>query len=137
MQIKANFSELKRTAWSDFAVRFCLGGAITVWAGLIAKRFGPSIGGLFLAFPAIFPASATLIEKHEKRKKLRAGIQNTIRGRQAAALDARGAALGSAGLVCFAILLWKALALLNAALTLILGLAMWLGASVLIWRFRK
>jgi|SRR5580704_16373539 hypothetical protein len=137
MQIKANFSELKRTAWSDFAVRFCLGGAITVWAGLIAKRFGPSIGGLFLAFPAIFPASATLIEKHEKRKKLRAGIQNTRRGRQAAALDARGAALGSAGLVCFAILLWKALALLNAALTLILGLAMWLGASVLIWRFRK
>jgi hypothetical protein len=137
MQIKANFSELKRTAWSDFAVRFCLGGAITVWAGLIAKRFGPSIGGLFLAFPAIFPASATLIEKHEKRKKLRAGIQNTIRGRQAAALDARGAALGSAGLVCFAILLWKALALLNAALTLILSLAMWLGASVLIWRFRK
>jgi hypothetical protein len=32
--------------------------------GLIAARFGPVVGGLFLAFPAIFPASATLIEKH-------------------------------------------------------------------------
>ena len=28
---------------------------------------------LFLAFPAIFPASATLIEKHEKEKKEREG----------------------------------------------------------------
>jgi len=27
------------------------------------------IGGLFLAFPAILPASATLIERHEKEKK--------------------------------------------------------------------
>jgi hypothetical protein len=30
---------------------------------------GPRVGGLFLAFPAIFPASATLVEKHEKQKK--------------------------------------------------------------------
>jgi hypothetical protein len=46
-----------------------------------------------LAFPAIFPASATLIEKHEKERKARAGIRNTLRGRQATALDAPGAAL--------------------------------------------
>ena len=32
-------------------------------AGMIAKRYGAEIGGLFLAFPAIFPASASLIEK--------------------------------------------------------------------------
>ena len=38
------------------------------------QRWGPGIGGLFLAFPAIFPASATLVEKHEKQKKNRAGI---------------------------------------------------------------
>jgi len=37
---------------------------MTVIAGLIAFRFGPVVGGLFLAFPAIFPASATLIERH-------------------------------------------------------------------------
>ena len=46
-----------------------------------------------MAFPAIFPASATLIEKHEKERKARAGIRNTLRGRQAAALDAPGAVL--------------------------------------------
>ena len=35
---------------------------------LPAKRYPafPVIGGLFLAFPAIFPASASLIEAHEK-----------------------------------------------------------------------
>jgi hypothetical protein len=41
------------------ALRQTLGGAMTVIAGLIAARSGPVIGGLFLAFPAIFPASAT------------------------------------------------------------------------------
>jgi hypothetical protein len=30
-----------------------LGGGMTVVAGLIASRFGPAIGGLFLAIPAI------------------------------------------------------------------------------------
>jgi Protein of unknown function (DUF3147) len=50
-------------------VRFLFGGICTVGAGLIARRYGPGIGGLFLAFPAIFPASATLIQTHEKEKK--------------------------------------------------------------------
>ena len=47
---------------------------MTVAAGLIAARFGPVIGGLFLAFPAIFPASATLIEKHVRERKEKAGL---------------------------------------------------------------
>jgi hypothetical protein len=34
------------------------GGICTVGAGLIAKPYGAGIGRLFLAFPAIFPASA-------------------------------------------------------------------------------
>ena len=71
-------------------------------AGLLAKEFGPVLGGLFLAFPAIFPASATMVEKHEREKKREAGIFNSYRGRQAAALDAREAAIGSIGLACFA-----------------------------------
>jgi hypothetical protein len=41
-----------------------LGGVVTVVAGLLAKHYGPVFGGLFLAFPAIFPASATLVDKH-------------------------------------------------------------------------
>jgi len=52
---------------------------VTAVAGIIANKFGPAIGGLFLAFPAIFPASATLIEKHEKEKKEKQGFEGATR----------------------------------------------------------
>jgi hypothetical protein len=52
-------------------------------------------GGLFLAFPAIFCASATLIEKHERERKEEKGLQGKERGQDAAVLDAAGAGLGS------------------------------------------
>ena len=96
-RISLDFSALQRTQWYEYALRFFFGGAITVATGLIAMRYGPVFGGLFLAFPAIFPASATLVEKHETEKKRYAGIVDNSRGRKAAALDARGAALGSLG----------------------------------------
>jgi len=62
-------SALLQTRWYEYLVRFGLGGAMTVVAGLIAARLGPVVGGLFLAFPAIFPASATLIERHVRERK--------------------------------------------------------------------
>ncbi|HLH31835.1 MAG TPA: DUF3147 family protein, partial [Terriglobia bacterium] len=98
MRVHADSSALKRTRWYEYAVRFLFGGAITAATGLIAKHYGPAFGGLFLAFPAIFPASATLVEKHEKDKKRKAGMSGTKRGRESAALDARGAAYGTIGL---------------------------------------
>jgi hypothetical protein len=79
--------------------------------GAAGERIRSGFGGLFLAFPAIFPASATMVEKHEREKKREAGIFNSYRGRQAAALDARGAAIGSIGLACFAFAVWKLLKL--------------------------
>jgi len=90
MRVHFDISDLKDTKWYELAVRFLYGGAITAITGLLANRYGPVFGGLFLAFPALFPASATLLEKHEEEKKRRAGIANTTRGREAAALDARG-----------------------------------------------
>ena len=69
MKISLDLSALGKTKWYEYALRFAFGGAITVAAGLIANKWGPGVGGLFLAFPAIFPASATLVEKHEKTKK--------------------------------------------------------------------
>jgi hypothetical protein len=137
MKVTFDMSALAKTRWNEYGVRFLFGGAITVIAGLLAKRFGPVFGGLFLAFPAIFPASATLVEKHEREKKQKAGIMNTTRGRQAAALDARGATIGSLGLICFALLVWKLLPVWNAALVLCVALSLWLGVSVLIWRMSK
>ena len=77
MIIKVNFSSLRDIRWHEYLTRFALGGAISVATGLIAKAFGPITGGLFLALPAIFPASATLLEKHERDKKRHAGIAFT------------------------------------------------------------
>ena len=80
-------SALRQTRWYEYLVKFVLGGVMTVVAGLIAARFGPVTGGLFLAFPAIFPASATLIEKHVRERKEKAGLSGARRGKEAAALD--------------------------------------------------
>ena len=77
--------------------------AATVFTGLISSRYGASVGGLFLALPAIFFASATLIEKHEIRRKREAGLDGRRRGEEAAALDSAGAALGALGMLVFAI----------------------------------
>jgi hypothetical protein len=137
MSVHFELSALAKTKWYEYAVRFLFGGAITVITGLLAKRYGPVFGGLFLAFPAIFPASATLVEKHERENTQKAGISKTIRGRQAAALDARGAAMGSLGLACFAVVVWKLAPVWNSGLTLLAATVMWLALSILIWRFRK
>ena len=137
MSVQFALSELKKTKWYEFAIRFLFGGAITVVAGLIAKHYGPVFGGLFLAFPAIFPASATLVETHENRKKRQAGISRTMRGRFAAALDARGAALGTIGLALFGLTVWKLLPGWNAAGTLLAALGVWFIVSVSVWYLHK
>lgn len=133
MMVKFEVSAMRRTRWYEYAIRFVFGGTITVITGLLAKQYGPALGGLFLAFPAIFPASATLIDKHEKQRKLRAGIATTERGRKAAALDARGAIGGSLGLAFFAFIVWNLLSLHNAVLTILAALALWLLVSTGIW----
>jgi len=101
---------------------------------MIARKFGPLMGGLFLAFPAIFPAGATLIKKHEKEKKDRAGVNPGYRGRDAAALDAEGAAMGSIGLLVFACILWKFLPEHATWLALTLGTIAWITVTMAIWR---
>jgi hypothetical protein len=101
---------------------------------MIARKFGPLMGGLFLAFPAIFPAGATLIKKHEKEKKDRAGVNPGYRGRDAAALDAEGAAMGSIGLLVFACILWKFLPEHATWLALTLGTIAWITVAMAIWR---
>jgi Protein of unknown function (DUF3147) len=106
MVIRFKLNALRDTRWYEYLIRFVLGGGMTVVAGLIASRFGPVIGGLFLAFPAIFPASATLVEKHVREHKERAGLPGSKRGKDAAALDAKGAVLGSLGLAGFACATW-------------------------------
>lgn len=50
--ITFSLSSLREGRWYEYLVRFALGGAATVFAGLISSRYGASIGGLFLALPA-------------------------------------------------------------------------------------
>ena len=137
MQIKVDTSALRQTKWYEAAIRFILGGAITVVAGLLAKKFGPAIGGLFLAFPAIFPASATLVENHEEEKKRKRGMHGEERGRDAAALDAAGAAMGSVGLMLFALVVWQLLPEHSAWLTLVVALLVWVVSSCAVWFVRE
>lgn len=135
--VEARLSALKQTRLHEYFVRFVFGGAATVLAGLVAKYFGPGLGGLFLAFPAIFPATTTLIEAHERKRKAKIGHDGTKRGRMAASIDAAGAALGCIGLAAFALVLWLLLPRHNPWLILIAALAVWMVVSIALWELRK
>jgi hypothetical protein len=137
MKIKIDASELLESKWYEYALRFAFGGAITAMAGVIAKHYGPEIGGLFLAFPAILPATATLIEDDEKKKKRRAGVNGAIRGRAAAGVDAAGAVMGTMGLVVFALIVWQRLPSSSLAVVLSEATVAWLITSVSVWLARE
>jgi hypothetical protein len=136
MIIQFKASALRQTRWYEYLIRFILGGAMTVVAGVIAGRSGPVIGGLFLAFPAIFPASATLIEKHVRERKEKAGLPGARRGREAAALDAAGAMLGSFGLAAFALVTWLMI-MQSAGWALVCSAAAWFAVAMLAWQVRR
>ena len=136
MKIQTNFAALKRTKWQEYLVRFIFGGTVTAVAGIIAKRFGPGIGGLFLAVPAIFPAAATLLEKHEE-KKARAKSHKERFAHQVAGVDAGGAALGSVGLAAYALVAWKLLPGHSVLTVIVLASLAWLATSVSMWYARK
>jgi hypothetical protein len=103
----------------EYAVRFVFGGIVTAFTGLVAHRFGPEVGGLFLAFPAILPASLTLVKEHE--------------GRAQAVEDARGACLGSLGLAAFAFVVWRWAEAASPAVVLAAATLAWATVSVAAW----
>jgi hypothetical protein len=129
-------SALKQGRWYEYLIRFVLGGLATVFTGLVSRYLGASIGGLFLALPAIFCASATLIEAHEIRRKRKAGLAGERRGQNAAALDSAGTFLGSIGMLAFAaifaLLVQKSVVAAFASASLA-----WLIVSVAAWFARR
>ena len=110
---------IRETRLSEYLIRFAFGGSLTVVTGLIAHALGPAVGGLFLAFPAILPASLTLVARHEGRAK--------------AAHEARGAVLGAVALGVFAIT--SSLLALHASpvVTLTVATTAWIAVSVVLW----
>jgi hypothetical protein len=80
-----------------------------------------------------------LIEKHVRERKEKTGLRGTRRGKDAAALDAAGAVLGSFGLAAFGLVIWL---MIVPALTwsLILAASAWFTVAIsgwLVWRWRK
>jgi hypothetical protein len=135
--VSANPSSLKDNTPMEYVTRFLFGGAISVIAGLVAKHYGPAVAGLLLAFPAIFPAGATLIADHEKQKMKRIGRDGTQRGRKAAAVAAEGTVLGCVGLAAFALVCWRMLPAHSTVLTLLLATASWAVIAVTCWALRR
>ena len=132
MKITADFQTIRTMRWHEFILRFLFGGLVTVLAGMIAEEYGPKIGGLFLAFPAILPASITLVEKHTRSRK---GYHSAQRARGAAALDSAGAAIGSVGLLIFGLAVWVLLPRTSTVFTLLVATASWAATALLIWKF--
>ena len=133
MKIKFDTSRLGESRWYEYLVRFIFGGCVTALAGLIAKRYGAIVGGLFLAFPAIFPATATLIEKHETDRKEREGRNGTQRARMAVGLDAAGTAIGAIALIVFAAIVWRQLPDSSLAVVLPCAMVAWVATAALGW----
>lgn len=108
--------KIRDTKWWEHLIRFAFGGLVTAAAGWIGEKFGPVVGGLFLAFPAILPASLSIMKQRE--------------GKEAAGLDAAGAIAGSVGLMVFALVIWRAGARIAPVYTLVLAAIGWLLASL-------
>ena len=100
----------------ELALRFAFGAAASLLAGCATLIFGPRVGGLFLAFPAILAASLTLIEKKE--------------GNRAAVHDIEGAVLGAVGLAAFALAFEAALRITTLGFALLLAFGAWLVTSI-------
>ena len=109
-----DWSKLFNANLPEILIRFVFGAGIALVAAMAGTVFGPRFGGLFLAFPAVLPATLTLIEKKEGTAKAWA--------------DASGGVLGAVGLTAFA---FTALQLLhtNPAVALLLALVAWLLVS--------
>jgi hypothetical protein len=137
MIVKLQLSALRQTRWNEVVLRIFFGGIATDLTGLIAKSYGPVVAGLFLAFPAIFPATATLVEKHTKERRRKAGLDGSLRAANAVAIEARGATLGSIGLIAFAAVMWLALPHMHLTLGLVTAGFAWLAVSVIVWQLRR
>lgn len=95
----------------EYLIRFALGAAVSIVAGILSKTVSARFGGAFLAFPSILPASLTLIQEKE--------------GTRRADRNAIGAVLGSVGLVVFAMIGGAAFGHIQPIAALVLALGGW------------
>ncbi len=113
--IHISFRGARNVPLRDLAIRFAFGAGISAVASLIAALAGWRAGGLMLAFPAILPATLTLLEQEESERK---------------AVDADfGSVLGALGLAAFAAAAWWLLPRSGATIALVVAGVAWLGTA--------
>jgi hypothetical protein len=137
MRIGIEIAKLHEGTPREYLSRFVIGGIITVLASLIAKRYGPIVGGLFLAFPGIFAPGLSMTETHAEEQKAKLGDRGTLFGRAEASVEAAGASAGALGLAAFAFILWRRLPTHNLRPTLLLAGAAWIAVSLPFWWLRE
>jgi len=132
-------NEGSRVKQDGMITRFGLffGGLVTAIAGVIAKQFGAAVGGLFLAFPAIFPASATLIEKREKQKKEKKGHTAPRAEGKPRVWAPPAQRWGASVCSCLLLIVWHFIPNHRAWAVLKIATLAGLGVSVMRWMIRK
>jgi len=117
--VAAQPGKLRKIRGRDLLIRFAFGAGVSVVAGVMSLVFNPVVGGLFLAFPAILPASVTLIEQKESTGE--------------AVHDIEGATIGALGLAVFAVVTGIVLRHTSAVVALAAATAAWLVTSVVLY----
>lgn len=113
-----DLKKIKSVRPREYLIRFAFGASISIIAGILTLAFGPRFGGLFLAFPAILPATLTLLQKKD--------------GLAQATADVRGAVIGSIGLIAFAIVAMLLIPRSPAA-GLVAALVAWVAVSAVVY----
>lgn len=110
---------VREIAAKELLVRFAFGAGISAVAGVIGTVLGDRVGGMLLAFPAILPATLTLIEEKDTERRARG--------------DDVGSIFGAIGLVAFALVAWLLLSRAGALGALIAASAAWLSVAALLY----
>ncbi|HET9782979.1 MAG TPA: DUF3147 family protein [Candidatus Dormibacteraeota bacterium] len=108
--------KVKTHHFSDYAVRFAFGCGIALVSGLIGMWFGPKVGGVLLGFPAILPASLTLVQKKD--------------GKDSASVDSIGAMLGAIAMIAFAVFVSLTVKSIGPIPSIVIALIVWLAVAV-------
>lgn len=111
-----DFGALREVRPGAFALRFAFGAGVSVVAGLIGVAAGQRAGGVFLAAPAVLPATLTIIEKHE--------------GRGPAVTEVQGSVIGAVALIGFALVAAASTGRIPLAAALLAALATWVAVAI-------
>ena len=135
--VSFDFGKLRGTRASSYLSRFLFGCALTLAVSLTGMWGGAVIGGLFLAFPGIFPPGISYVEKKELERKQAAGMHGTRNARALASLHAAGASEGAFGLMAFAAIVWLGLPRFGLWKSLTAATIAWFAASYAAWWLRE